>query len=29
MTMAEEEESAIARPVPARGLQDFLDLIGC
>jgi len=30
--MAEEEEGAIARPVPAepaRGLQDFLDLIGC
>ena len=23
--MAEEEEGAIARPVPARGLQDFLD----
>jgi hypothetical protein len=29
MSIGEEEESAIARPVPARGLQDFLDLIGC
>jgi hypothetical protein len=31
MTVGQEEEGAIARPVaaePARGLQDFLDLIG-
>ena len=31
MSIGEEEEGAIARPVsaePARGLQDFLDLIG-